>query len=90
MNNKCEAHTLSDMLIVLSKGNSDSQNLLKRIALDHTSYVLRKRHLKYSKNMIFLCGATQSVHLKFDNPADMGLFIENVKNIIRSLQSKEE
>lgn len=40
--------------------------------------------------MVFLCGATQSVHLKFENPADMGLFIENIKNIIRSLQTKED
>jgi len=77
------------MVIILSKGSNDSQ-LLKRIVLDHTSYILRKRHLKYSKNMVFVCGSTQSAHLKFDNPADMGLFIENIKNIIRTLQSKEE
>lgn len=38
--------------------------------------------------MVYLCGATQSVHLKFDTPADMGLFIENVKNIIHDLQQK--
>lgn len=78
------------MILILSKTYNDSPQLLKRVAIDHTSYILRKRHLKYSKNMVFLCGATQSVHLKFENPADMGLFIENIKNIIRSLQTKED
>ena len=72
----CELHTFNDLLIVLKKNHTDVPSLEKRIFLDHSSYVRRKAHLKYSKNMVYLCGANQSAHLEFDSPADMRLFVD--------------
>jgi hypothetical protein len=83
-------HTFNDMLIVLKKHGESTPQMGKRILLDHTSYVTRKRHLKYSKNMVMVCGFKQSTHLKFDTPADMNVFVDNVQSIINSLRARED
>ena len=86
MNGRCEAHTFNDMVIILKKNITDTPTMEKRIMLDNTSYIRKKYHLKYSKNMVFLCGINQSTHLLFDSPADMNLFIEQIQKIIRNLE----
>ena len=86
---KCELHSFSDMLILLRNTGGDSQQLWKRIMMDHTSYVYRKSDLKLARNMVLVCGVSQAAHFKFDTPADLGLFIENVNLIISQLRIKD-
>ena len=40
--------------------------------------------------MVLLCGAVQAAHFKFDTPADLNLFIENINFIIGELKVKED
>jgi hypothetical protein len=64
------------MIIVLKKKKEEGESTMwKRILLDPTSYVKLKNNQKYYKNMVFLCGSFQSVHLQFDSPADRNLFL---------------
>ena len=76
------------MIVVLKKNNTDTPTLEKRIMLDNASYLRRKIHLKYSKNMVYICGVNQSTHLLFDSPADINLFCEQIQKIIANLQEK--
>jgi len=54
-------------MLLITKKNKDGKTdeVYKRLELNQTSFAAEKYHLKYSKNIVFVCGNCESVHLAF-------------------------
>lgn len=83
-------HIFNDMILLLRKENEGVPHLAKKLLLDSASFVHAKKHLKYCKNLVFVCGSTQSLHLEFATSADSELFSEYLENQIAKLREIEE
>ena len=58
---------------------------VKRLYLDCSSFTKIKGHLKFYKNFIFLCGIDESIHLQFENSADVEHFSSEINIVIKNL-----
>jgi len=54
------------LLLVKKDENENMDKIYKRLNLNQTSYAVKKTNLlKHYKNIVFVCGTHESVHLAF-------------------------
>jgi hypothetical protein len=74
---RCKVYAFNDMLLIVRKTkDAKTDEVYKRLELNQTSFAARKQHLKHFKNMVFVCGSSDSVHLSFDIQGDADYFYE--------------